>query len=264
MVALSLTSGNTTSCGCLHREMVRRLGHARALELAGQVFGRLTVLHRENSGTPRGGMDIRWHCRCACGKELDVRGKDLRAGQQSCGCLNRESRVRNLAGQVFGHLAALQLAGKDRNGRLTWRCRCACGREVVVRGNTLTNGETKSCGCRREPTKFDLLGTKVTMKEIAEIAGIGISGVSWRLARGMTAEQAAARRRGSCRKQALELLGPDLDPSIHRKLVRMRLPRRDSVAFWIYWARCAELISGTATPIEMRDLSASMQKQERF
>ena len=28
-----------------------------------------------------------------------------------------------------------------------WRCKCECGKEVIVQGQTLRSGRTKSCGC---------------------------------------------------------------------------------------------------------------------
>ena len=62
------------------------------LELTGQKFGRLTVLHfvrvsiyRESS------KNTVWLCRCTCGNEVEVRGVDLKHKRtMSCGCLNRE------------------------------------------------------------------------------------------------------------------------------------------------------------------------------
>ena len=30
-----------------------------------------------------------------------------------------------------------------------WLCKCECGKEVIVRGSTLRNGQSKSCGCLR-------------------------------------------------------------------------------------------------------------------
>ena len=38
---------------------------------------------------------------------------------------------------------------KERNkyGRIQWKCRCDCGNEIVVLGNSLVLGHTLSCGC---------------------------------------------------------------------------------------------------------------------
>jgi hypothetical protein len=61
----------------------------KTIDLAGQAFGRLTVieLHPERcaDGT------VRWICQCACGAFTVKRSRDLRNGNsRSCGCLLRE------------------------------------------------------------------------------------------------------------------------------------------------------------------------------
>lgn len=58
------------------------------VDLIGQKFGRLTVLHRIEN-TKYG--STRWHCKCDCGNECDVSGNNLRKGHtQSCGCIRIE------------------------------------------------------------------------------------------------------------------------------------------------------------------------------
>lgn len=52
----------------------------------------------------------------------------------------------DLTGQRFGRLTVLDVA--EYKGRLTtWRCKCDCGNEKIVRGDCLRYGLTKSCGC---------------------------------------------------------------------------------------------------------------------
>lgn len=59
------------------------------IDLTGQQFGRLTVIHR--SGKDNNGL-VRWLCVCSCGVEKEVRGQDLRRGRQvSCGCWKDEN-----------------------------------------------------------------------------------------------------------------------------------------------------------------------------
>ena len=38
----------------------------------------------------------------------------------------------DVTGQRFGHLVAVERAGKDRCGSWMWLCRCDCGAEVVI------------------------------------------------------------------------------------------------------------------------------------
>lgn len=54
----------------------------------------------------------------------------------------------DLVGQKFGRWAVLSKAGYDavKNSTL-WNCRCECGNERVVLGNSLRSGKSKSCGC---------------------------------------------------------------------------------------------------------------------
>ena len=64
------------------------MGRTRLIDLTGQRFGRLTVLHREPVGLSR---SPRWVCRCDCGEVRTVLGPHLRSGvTRSCGCLHRE------------------------------------------------------------------------------------------------------------------------------------------------------------------------------
>lgn len=68
----SLTSGNTTSCGCIRKE-----------NLTGKRFGRLVAIrpvrYKNN--------ELRWECRCDCGKTTYVIPRSLKSGNTtSCGC----------------------------------------------------------------------------------------------------------------------------------------------------------------------------------
>lgn len=57
--------------------------------LAGNIFGRLTVVSTTEL-RDRGGS-IKWNCRCECGGEVNVTSPSLlRGNTQSCGCLNKE------------------------------------------------------------------------------------------------------------------------------------------------------------------------------
>lgn len=89
-----LTTGNTQSCGCLHKEMVANLTKK---DLIGQRFGKLTVLFEQPE---RKNNRIIWHCRCDCGNECDTSSKSLLSGRKiSCGCLKTslgEYRISNI------------------------------------------------------------------------------------------------------------------------------------------------------------------------
>ena len=53
----------------------------------------------------------------------------------------------DMTGQQSGKLTVIEEAGRTKNGRVLWRCRCECGNEVVVRTDSLRREHTRSCGC---------------------------------------------------------------------------------------------------------------------
>jgi len=59
------------------------------------------------------------------------------------------SKTKDLTGQIFGRLTAVEPAGKASNNSTRWLCRCSCGGTSVVDGTKLRRGITKSCGCLR-------------------------------------------------------------------------------------------------------------------
>lgn len=59
----------------------------------------------------------------------------------------RAGKPKNLTGQRFGRLTALERLDEKNRSSYMWRCRCDCGKEVKVRVDALTTGNTISCGC---------------------------------------------------------------------------------------------------------------------
>lgn len=71
------------------------------IDLTGQVFGRLTVLHLAGSIK----QSRIWECDCACGNKTHARTENLRSGNTlSCGCLQpeRASRANKTHGATVG------------------------------------------------------------------------------------------------------------------------------------------------------------------
>lgn len=53
----------------------------------------------------------------------------------------------DLTGNKYGRLTVLgKEQGRDKNGRIRWRCKCDCGKEVSIATYSL-NGGVQSCGC---------------------------------------------------------------------------------------------------------------------
>ena len=70
----------------------------------------------------------------------------------SCVCYNKEilSNInkKDLTGKRFCKLIVLKENEKRTdNGKITWLCKCDCGTMVSVPTNSLTSGNTSSCGC---------------------------------------------------------------------------------------------------------------------
>jgi hypothetical protein len=57
-------------------------------------------------------------------------------------------RAIDLTGHTFGRLTVMRFAGHQGNKR-TWQTYCACGNHIVVLGESLRSGNTKSCGCKK-------------------------------------------------------------------------------------------------------------------
>lgn len=59
----------------------------KLIDLTGQHFGHLTVLHRAPNRLSKGGFPkVYWHCLCDCGREVDLSAQELRSDStRSCG-----------------------------------------------------------------------------------------------------------------------------------------------------------------------------------
>lgn len=85
---LVMLNGQTQSCGCYGQEVRERLRDATQWELTGKRLGKLEVLRRVESAK-RG---ARWLCRCDCGAEIVLYGRDIRHPRNSkrgCGRCTR-------------------------------------------------------------------------------------------------------------------------------------------------------------------------------
>ncbi|MDZ7658033.1 hypothetical protein [Fodinibius sp.] len=69
-------------------------------------------------------------------------------------------RYKNIKGNKYGRLTAMEFVGKDRHSRAVWKCLCECGNHTEVAGTNLWNGYTKSCGCL-----FDEMNRGITVDE---------------------------------------------------------------------------------------------------
>lgn len=138
----SLKKG-TKSCGCLKKR-----------DITGKKYNSLTVIKETDQRDSCG--RIKWLCTCDCGNNVTTTLASLRSGdRKSCGCKRKKEkpikikkpRYHNLIEKRFGNLTVTELAERDKNNKVRWKCKCDCGKYKIVRSSYLLNGDTKSCGC---------------------------------------------------------------------------------------------------------------------
>lgn len=97
-------------------------------------------------------------CKCTlCDNEVvGVNLYNIVSGRsKNCGCSRKrhlsESRrvhtVESLSQIKFGRLTVIEEAGRDNYGKIQYKCKCDCGNETVVLGNSLLQNHVVSCGC---------------------------------------------------------------------------------------------------------------------
>ena len=104
----------------------------------------------------------------------------------------------DLTGQKFGKLTVLGLAFIDKHKFYT--CKCECGNEKVIRGSSLTQGHTISCGCvwknntkeygNKRRITYKAFGKEYTIEEIQEKFGMHKNTFYRRIKEGMSVEDA--------------------------------------------------------------------------
>lgn len=139
-----LTHGRTVSCGCNGTGVAS----SKRQNLTGKRFGTLTVTSLCEEKTKNG--KVYWNCECDCGVKTVVVSGNLLNGHTTshkrCPLGKQRYNFNDLTGEKHGRLMVLSEHGR-RDGRTLWFCRCDCGNTVVVKGNYLSSGRTRSCGC---------------------------------------------------------------------------------------------------------------------
>lgn len=144
VIKSSLKNGHTKSCGCQKNKIKN---------IVGKRFGRLVVIKRCDNIE-------KCICQCDCGNVKEFFVSNITSGKtKSCGCLMSEEtskRVQvDLSGQRFGRLIVVKRYGEK------WECVCDCGNIVYVRPDSLTSGNTKSCGCYKSEKTSKLLSSNL-------------------------------------------------------------------------------------------------------
>lgn len=73
-------------------------------------------------------------------------------------------KAEDRTGKRYGRLVAMRRGENLPDGRVTWDCECDCGKIKNVPGNSLSGGNTRSCGCLVKDTRVspinDLTGQR--------------------------------------------------------------------------------------------------------
>jgi len=69
--------------------------------------------------------------------------------------------VKNEIGNRYGKLVVLERAENNKYGDAQWLCQCDCGNQTIVKGVSLRNGHTKSCGCLKGKNLIEINHNKV-------------------------------------------------------------------------------------------------------
>lgn len=94
----NLTSGTSTSCGCIKKEATSK---RKLKDLTGKQFGELTVLRRASE---IGSKRVMWLCLCSCGHFTIVSGCNLKSGNTtSCGCLRNSFAESVIVNYLVNH-----------------------------------------------------------------------------------------------------------------------------------------------------------------
>lgn len=132
----------------------------RAGDLSGKKFNQLLVLGRGPQELTPSHQFVRWWCICDCPEHtiVLVRANNLRTGNtKSCGCHRQEvgrlhfqalgkATAKNIAGQAFGELTALEPTEERNNRSVVWKCKCSCGKFHFVSAKDLISKRIESCG----------------------------------------------------------------------------------------------------------------------
>lgn len=115
-------------------------------------------------------------------------------GEGSSGSVKKKL---NLIGQKFNRWSVISYDGLSKHGKSLWLCRCDCGNQKIVSGNTLKQQTSKSCGClckesaMKTHTRVITINNKLkTLKEWSNISSTSYNTITSRLHRGWSPKEA--------------------------------------------------------------------------
>lgn len=142
------------------------MGKAKQIDITGQRFGKLVAVKPTEK---RNGTNVVWQFICDCGNTIERDRKHL-SNTSSCGCEKWKSLQKDISGQKFGMLTALEPTGQRQGKTIVWKFQCDCGNIIFRPKNNVTGGNTSSCGCLKKanakynnPNYESLIGNRYGM-----------------------------------------------------------------------------------------------------
>jgi 5-methylcytosine-specific restriction endonuclease McrA len=117
-------------------------------DLSNKKFGKLTAIEMVKIEKTKAGKNIAiWKFECECGKIIENKAYNVTSGQaQSCGCLRIHSHLKDITGNKYNRLTAIEFV-ETRGNNAFWKFKCDCGNEKIINKAAVLIGGTKSCGC---------------------------------------------------------------------------------------------------------------------
>lgn len=233
----------------------------------GANYGRWTVIDigtTQKSYCKNGRLRIKqnWIVECSCNNHTikSVNGEILKNGSsKSCGCEKIEkariigkNSAKDITGERFGKLQAIEDSGEIKNGKHVWKCNCDCGKQNLLYPiDYLTSGKTNSCGCLiknrlsgikvgrltvvNEDEKYTNINGYTTYKCICECGGVAY----------ISASNLAAGTRKSCGcigKEIEDLSGNKFGDLTVIKFLKKKYYNNSSVNIWQCKCSCGKII----------------------
>lgn len=108
----------------------------------GLTFNELTVVNILTNGM----CDFK----CSCGKVVSIKFSDVKNGKtKSCGHLKEQMKYKNMVGEKFNHLLAIEELGFNSKNQREYLFLCDCGKTVIRELKEVKRGKLKSCGCMK-------------------------------------------------------------------------------------------------------------------
>ena len=171
--------------------------------------------------------------------------------------------AKDLTGQRFGRLTALEYEHKHNTGKpnSVWLCKCDCGKQTRVSSKDLTRGRSKSCGCKgtrkhkfKSGERFGLLTVKRSLLKHESPLGFACYECKCdcgnvklvrpgNLANGSTQSCGTCVKRGRKRKHVLETDTAFTDYSLNaRYLSYLSSAKKRNLKFELSFEQFAKLV----------------------